>query len=428
MTGAPATEASAGLKRLNDAVLRPGDIVLTTTTAAVSKAIRVATGSDISQAMVCVQDHSIIDATGEGVHGRNTQRLFFEAECSIHVLRQRDGISDAQLAAVRTYMRGHIGTQYSTKEAILTMLGGARQWSNKQFCSRLVAQAFASTGIQLVRDPNFCSPADLKDSQLLTSVPDATVAVTAAEAAWWEGNEDVPQRMRDAINTVLGGARAKNPDIQTFDDLHLHLARHPEHDDDFCALLEISGYLSIWKIERDKNPWQYDLALMSAGLVDQVEAYCWSVLENEDIGPNRYVVNRGGYLLFSLQYDLRFFRVMAELYEHLAALHRRRVDVAAEWLEANGYLVRSATSHLTPHMPEWFAALDSWDPPQALMTRKIIELTGRTDVCSVCGDDPARDYRLEEGHRPAGGVDTLRLCDDCVRIRRASGEPFAALS
>lgn len=428
MSGAAPTNTSAGLKRLNDAVLRPGDIVLTTTAAAVSKAIRVATGSDVSHAMLCVEDRSVIDATGEGVQARNTQRLIFEDECSIHVLRLRDGMSDAQLAAVRTYMRGHIGTQYSTKEAVLTVLGGARQWSKKQFCSRLVAQAFASAGIWLVGDPNFCSPASLKDSPLLAAVPNATVPVTAEEAAWWQGNDDVPQRMRDAINAVLDGARAKNPDIQTFDDLHRHLVSHPEHDDSFCRLLETSGYLSLWKIERDKNPWQYDLALMSTAPAGQVEAYCWSVLENEDGGPNRYVVNRGGYLLFSRQYDLQFFQVMAALYEQLAALHRQRVDVVAKWLEANGHLARPAPSHLTPHTPEWFAALEQWDPPKAMMTRKIIELTGRTDVCSICGDDPASDYRLEEEHRPAGGADTLRLCEDCVRIRRASGEPFTVLS
>jgi hypothetical protein len=428
MSGAAPTDASAGLKRLNDAVLRPGDIVLTTTTAAVSKAIRVATGSDVSHAMLCVEDRSVIDATGEGVQARNTQRLFFEDECSIHVLRLRDGMSDAQLAAVRTYMRGHIGTQYSTKEAVLTVLGGAREWSKKQFCSRLVAQAFASAGIRLVGDPNFCSPANLKESPLLAAVPNAAVPVTAEEAAWWQGNDDVPQLMRDAINAVLDGARAKNPDIQTFDDLHRHLVSHPEHDDSFCRLLETSGYLSLWKIERDKNPWQYDFALMSDAPAGQVEAYCWSVLENEDGGPNRYVVNRGGYLLFSRQYDLQFFQAMAALYEQLAALHRQRVDVAAKWLEANGHLARPGPSHLTPHTPEWFAALEQWDPPKAMMTRKIIELTGRADVCSICGDDPASDYRLEEEHRPAGGADTLRLCEDCVRIRRASGEPFTVLS
>ena len=43
------------MKRINDAVLRPGDIILTTSAAKVSKGIRFATGSDISHAMVCVQ-------------------------------------------------------------------------------------------------------------------------------------------------------------------------------------------------------------------------------------------------------------------------------------------------------------------------------------------------------------------------------------
>lgn len=252
--------------------------------------------------------------------------------------------------------------------------------------------------------------------------------VTAEEAAWWEGNEDVPQRMRDAINTVLKGARKKNPDIQTFDDLHHHLVSHPEHDDDFCQLLQTSGYLSIWKIERAKNPWQYDLAIMSAVPSDRIDNYCWSVLENEVGGPNRYVVNRGGYLLYSRQYNLQFFWVMAELYEHLAALHRQRVDVAAKWLEVNGRLARPTQSHLTPHTPEWFEALEQWDPPKAMMAQKIMELAGRTDVCSICGDHQPRDYFLEGKHTPAGGVDTLRLCDDCVRIRRANGAPFMPLS
>jgi hypothetical protein len=421
-------DAATGLKRLNDAMLRPGDIILTTTMAAVSKAIRVATGSDISHAMVCVEDRSVIDATGEGVQARNTQRLFFEDECSIHILRLRGGISHAQLAAVRTYLRGHIGTQYSVSEAIRTALGGARRWSKKQFCSRLVAQAFASAGIKIVADPNFCSPADLKESLLLATVSDATIPVTAEEAAWWEGNEDVPQRMRAAINAVLGGARTKDPTIQTFDDLHRYLVGHPQDDEEFCRLLETSGYLSVWQIEWNKNPEQYDLALMNALPAAQIEDYCWSVLANEDGGPNRYVVNRGGYLLFSRQYELRFFRVMADFYEHLATLHRQRVDTAARWLEAIGRLPRSVEPHLKPHTPEWFAALEQWDPPKAVMTREIIKLSGRVDVCSVCGDGPASDYRLAEGHRPAGGVDTLRLCDDCVRIRQATGEPFMLLS
>jgi hypothetical protein len=46
------------MKRLNEASLKVGDIILTTTTATVSKAIRTATRSDISHAMIYVQDRS----------------------------------------------------------------------------------------------------------------------------------------------------------------------------------------------------------------------------------------------------------------------------------------------------------------------------------------------------------------------------------
>jgi len=421
-------QAEPGVKRLNESQLRTGDIILVTTTAAVSAVIRAATGSDISHAMVYVEDRSVIDATDEGVQARNMQRLFIEASCPVHVLRLRGEISTDQLTAVRTYLRGSIGTRYSKREAMVAGLGGARRWTRQQFCSRLVAQAFASAGIGLVPDPHYCSPADLKASPLLEVVLEATLPVTAEEAAAWEGHEDGPQQMRDAISALLAGARTKNSRIETFDDLNAHLVAHPDQDEEMCRLLEISGYLSVWRTEKAKNPWQYDLALMNTMPADEIADYCWSVLANEDGGPNRYVVNRGAYSFLFRQHSLRFFGQMANLYELLATLHRQRVDTAARWLEAHGHLRQEPAAAITPHSDEWFAVLERWDPAQAMMTRQVIRMTGRTDVCSVCGDDPAADYRLPEQHRSAGGVDTLRLCDDCVRIRRAGGEPFFALA
>ena len=416
--------AKSGLKRLNEVVLIPGDIILATTTAAISKTIKIATQSDISHAMVYVENRSVIDATGEGVHARNTQRLFFEDVCSVHALRLRTGISPSQLSEVVSYMREQVGTQYSAKEAVLTVLGGARTWTKKQFCSRLVAQAFASAGIALVRDPNYCSPADIKDCPLLVSLESPTAMVSASEAAFWEDRADVPQLMRDATNAVIDGARQRDPAIQTFDDVHGHLIRHPEHDREFCHLLEGSGYLSLWMIETEKNPWQYDIGLLSTGPTDSAEEYCWSVLKNEQSGPNRYFINRGGYRLFTMQSDLEFFRIMLDLYERLAALHWRRVDIAIRWLEANGHLAPQPVAYLTPHTEEWFTILERWDPPQAMMIREAIALAGSPDVCSICGDDPANDYCLPAAYRSAGRVDTLRLCNGCVRIRHSMGEPF----
>jgi len=418
-----------GVKKLREASLKVGDIILTTSTHAVSKAIRTATGSDISHAMLYVQDHSVIDATADGVQAGNTQRYFFEDDCSIYVLRLRAPIPADQIRAVCNFVRGQLGTQYSTKEAVRAAFGGARKWTRKQFCSRLVAQAYASVGVELVENPNYCSPAELKESPMLVEVSDATIAVSAKEAAFWEAQANLPRLMREATNSVLDGARKKNKEIQNFDDIDSHLAAHPDDDAYFCDLLEKFDYLTLWQVEKAKNPWQYDIDLMKvfSRLDAGIEEYCRSIISGEDDGPNRFVVNHGGYALLSKQFGQRYFTIMMELHGVLAELHRKRVEVATAWLQAYGLLSATEASPLRPHTREWFDALEIWNPPQAMMTRAAIAAAGKPDVCSICGDDPALDYRLEKNHRPPGGVDTFRLCDDCLKIRRELGEPFIAL-
>jgi hypothetical protein len=129
------------VKKLNELSPKVGDIILTTTTAAVGKVIRATTKSDISHAMIYVESHSVIDVTANGVQACNTRRLFFEDDCSVYVLRPRDDLPADNVKAVCTYVRAQVGTQYATKEAIRSAIGGARHWTCKQFCSRLVAQA-----------------------------------------------------------------------------------------------------------------------------------------------------------------------------------------------------------------------------------------------------------------------------------------------
>jgi hypothetical protein len=75
-------------------------------------------------------------------------------------------------------------------------------------------------------------------------------------------------------------------------------------------------------------------------------------------------------------------------------------------------------NYLKPHSAEWFAALDKVNPVQAGQTREILSLAGRDDVCSICGGHPAADYRLPEDQTTSASANTLRLCQDCVNIRR----------
>lgn len=74
---------------------------------------------------------------------------------------------------------------------------------------------------------------------------------------------------------------------------------------------------------------------------------------------------------------------------------------------------------LIPHTDEWFAWLKSRSPKQAALTRSIVTAAGKSEVCSVCGDEDAPVYCSTSD--PSA---TIRLCDDCRRIRAANGETY----
>jgi hypothetical protein len=415
------------VKRVRMSSLVRGDIILTTTTAVVSKAIRWGTKSDISHAIICVQHGSVIDATSEGVHARNPQRLFFDDKCALHVLRVKAALSADQIDQICRFVRERIGSEYSTREAVRAAIGGSDQWTRKQFCSRLVAQAYTSAGIKLVGDPNYCSPADLVKSSLLASVPDAVDQVSDEEVDRWAAHSDSTEAMRRAINTVLKGARTKDKNIQTFEDIGPYLIQNPADDAFFSDLLDRSGYLTLWQLNTERNRWQYEDALLAELPPDECEEYCKGMVKDEEAGPHRYLTNRAAYRGLFHQHSLTFFKLLFELFDLLAAEHRQRQMVARRWLEAKEMIAPAADVILRPHSPEWFVSMDGWDPVKAAVTRFVIEQEGRDDVCSVCGDDPAVDYRLEKAFRPPGGPDTLRLCDDCLEIRRSMGNPFEAM-
>ncbi len=81
--------------------------------------------------------------------------------------------------------------------------------------------------------------------------------------------------------------------------------------------------------------------------------------------------------------------------------------------------------YLKPHSAEWFAAMEKGNPSRAAQTRQILSLAGRNDVCSICGDESSTAYKLVADELPDDVVATVRLCDDCLRIRNeVYGEDF----
>ncbi|MBU7440924.1 YiiX/YebB-like N1pC/P60 family cysteine hydrolase [Paraburkholderia fungorum] len=406
-------------------LIQVGDVVLTTTPEPMSQTIRKVIGADISHAMVCVGKSSVIDSTGDGVHARNLERLVLEPGCAGHVLRPVKPLTTDQLHSVIAFARAAVGTRYTKTGAAKSVLAGFAA-GRRQFCSRLVAQAYRDAGVNLVSDADFCHPGDLLKSTALVEVPNVLRNLGAEEEADWREDIDNVQAMRDSTNALLREARKLSSEIESLNDIDAYLVEHPEGDAHLVQALRSSRYLELWRDEFERNSWQYHVALMEGhnGSAERKRRYCEELLADEKMCQNRFVLNHAGYVTVNTLHPRQYFALKIELYDLLTQFHARRIRAATTWLERRGLLEPAPRKLLRPHTPEWFASLREWNPKQATMTEAAIRATGSSDVCSVCADDPVRDYAFV--NIPAAGPGTLRLCDDCFLIRSKDEpmEPF----
>lgn len=411
---------------MNETKLRPrvfvsdliqvGDVLLTTTPDAMSRTIRNVIGADISHAMICVGASSVIDSTGDGVHARNLKRIVLEAGCAGYVLRPVKPLTISQLQSVISFARAAIGTRYSKAGAAKSVLAGFVP-GRRQFCSRLVAQAYRHAGVKLVPDADFCHPGELLNSEALFEVPDVLINLGVEQEKYWREGLDNVQAMRDSTNLLLAEARKLSSEIESLSDIDDYLIEHQESDVRLVQALRTSRYLELWKDECERNAWQYHILLMEAheGSLERKQKYCEDLLANEKFGQNRFVVNHAHYVAINALHPRHYFFLKIELYEILTQLHARRIRAATTWLESKGLFEAVPQELVRPHTPEWFALLRKWNPKQAAMVEVAIKVARSLDVCTVCADEPARDYFFL--NIPAAGPGTIRLCDDCFRIR-----------
>lgn len=205
--------------------------------------------------------------------------------------------------------------------------------TNKQFCSRFVARAYACGGVSIVDNKDFCTPEHIKNSSLFRSIENSVHFVSQDEVESMQRIPSTPQKMIEATNSLLDGARKIDKTIQSINDLDLFLIKHPEHDEYFAALYRASGYLTVWAFEKQKNEWQYDLQkliVMPGHEVDK-RGYCEDLL-NDSEGIRRYSENLSGYAAYWATYNLETFRLKQDLYAKLYSLHMLRVQVAQDWL------------------------------------------------------------------------------------------------
>jgi hypothetical protein len=240
--------------------LLPGDVVLTSEMSVQSKMVMKVTNSSFSHALLYIGASVYIHADSFGVHSGNLQRLLFAKQSQVQIFRLRDR-QEEKMAGICLFERTEIGKQYSVSEALRSKMkrnSSSEANSNRQFCSRLVAQAYAEAGINIVNNPDYCYPQDIINSLFMMKVRDCeqTLSDKEIEMVKSPGAIDIQTKV---INNLLKNIRTlTNADIQTLGQLTRYLYQYPEYDHAISKILQSSGYLSLWQIDIKECPWNYD--------------------------------------------------------------------------------------------------------------------------------------------------------------------------
>ncbi len=421
------------MRRIKIESLLPGDIILTARPGKGSKFIRRATMGIVSHAMICVEQGSFIDSTMDGVQARNIQREFFEDDETVFAFRLKTPLPAHVIAQVVDYARSEVGTRYSLPEAVALVTGGPKLRTKRLFCSRLVARAYQSVGIQLVSDQDYCSPEELRVSPLLVELALQTEVVPQDEIEAMARRPNPIAMTHRAQNEVLDSARSLDPTVENFQDLDRMINDHPEWDGRIASVLQSSGYLDLWRYEVETHPWRYDHAVMatmtSPEIQQDLRAYCIGTVQEAHRGGVRFAVNLEHYRQRHRVSPRQSWRLLIALYETLVSNDHARREVARAWLvKAYPADLELHMERIEPHSEMWFSIVDRVEPRLGALARIMIENEKSTMVCSSCGDEPITDYRIANAAKAMPGVPSLRLCDDCVEIRRGFGEQLEPLN
>jgi rcorf112 len=301
---------------INPAKLIKGDIILSKYDDELSKRIRLKTNSEYSHCSIYISDFSIIEATSEGVHSQNIQRLLFNNKDDAVAFRF-NGLSKDQIDKIDDYIRKSIGTEYGIREALKTLKGNEnRIVKNRQFCTRLIAQAYRYAGINIVNNADFCTTKEIENSSLLKVQNDILKIASAEEKEFARNNEKI-QFQIDATNRLLKSARdIFKIDIQDLNMINIELIKQPRFDVEINEALKKSGYLDIWKLEHDANAHYYNYDLFCKKYIDINERkfIANALYKVEMSNKNRHFKNYNAIKSLSDNFNFLYFKTLTQLY------------------------------------------------------------------------------------------------------------------
>lgn len=316
-------------------MLQKGDIILSTQKHPISKSIKLATKSSISHAIIYVGNGSYIHADGDGVHANNIQRLLFNKKSYVKVLRVKN-IDKKIIEEACIFSRNEIGKQYSIKDAINTINPLSKNsYTNRQFCSRLVAQAYSYADIALVKNSDYCSPQELEDSDLTELIPNCLREALESEIEFASTESPLEKQTKITNEIFKKSRKIIGKDLQTYEQLTQCIIDNPKYDAEITKIIENSGYLFLWQIETQDNPWRYNIdEFIKLPLSkDKLLNFARKELESAEDLKHNYLLMYNLFLEIFQNTQLQFSVIHIILYKKLLELTNLRIMICKDILD-----------------------------------------------------------------------------------------------
>ena len=308
--------------------LLAGDVILTRSGSRESRLIRETSGSEFSHALLYVGQASCIESDGLGVRSQNVLRVLVEAPEDVAVYRA-DGASASEIAAAIVFARRAVGTEYGTAEARRAARGtiGRAEEPNRQFCTRVVAQAYAAAGVSLSGSPDYCGPSEIEGSTALRRV-DVPVVEVSPEEAEDALRPSILDRQLDIQNDILERSRSiLGEDVQTLEQLVQSVVDHPEYDGAVADVIIESGYCELGDEVIERAPYLFDYAKFVLAVPDERKDEVAAQLAMEPQVRGRWEVTLAVLAEVSGQTRLRVPEVLASVMRRQVLLSQLRESV-----------------------------------------------------------------------------------------------------
>lgn len=309
--------------------LQPGDIILDRDSSRESSLIREKTGGSYSHARLFI-GHTIMEAEGLAVQSVNPSRILYENINDAIVLRLKNA-SPQMIKAACIYASSQFGKEYGSARSILRKPTEDRE-SNRQLCTRLVAQSYEYGGVKIVDDPNYCTPKEIEESDLLdivsnplkeASQDDIKFAVSDGimkDQGGYNKQSDIISKLYADLRSVCDGS-----DIQEEGQLVDFLINNPQYDSKVYNILKQSQYFLLWQEHKKTHPEEFSIDELKKKYSDDALSMAKSIWIS-GMQMEHWKIQYQAYYKLCQNHHLNSFGVFFDLYRNLLEMNEERTN------------------------------------------------------------------------------------------------------